>query len=35
VRRLLRQTSSKVTKRYYEFQTEPLKSAVEKVRRVK
>lgn len=35
VRRLLRQTSSKVTKRYYEFQTEPLKSAVEKVRRIR
>lgn len=35
VSRLLRHSSLKVTKRYYEFQTEPLKSAVEKVRRIR
>lgn len=35
VSRLLRHSGTKVTKRYYEFQTEPLKSAVEKVRRIR
>ena len=35
VSRLLRHSSLKITKRYYEFQTEPLKSAVDKVRKIR